>query len=101
MPNPDRGLRPGLFARVAVELDARPDAVLVPEAAVVLQEGGPIVYRVVEGRALLTQVTTGVRRAGKVEITRGLAVGETVVTNGHVRLRDRAQVEIVPAAAGS
>ena len=101
VPNPDRGLRPGLFARVAVELDARPDAVLVPEAAVVLQERGPIVYRVAEGRAVLTPVTTGVRRAGKVEITQGLAAGDTVVTNGHVRLRDRAQVEIVPPAAGS
>ena len=41
VPNPDRSLRPGLFARVDLELDERPDAVLVPEAAVVLQESGP------------------------------------------------------------
>ena len=101
VPNPDGGLRPGLFARVAVELDERPDAVLVPEAAVVLQEAGPIVYRIAEGRAVLTPVTTGVRRGGKVEITKGLAAGDTVVTNGHVRLRDQTQVEIVRPAARS
>ena len=94
--NPDRVLRPGLFARVAVELDRRPDAVLVPEAAVVLQEAGPIVYRVEEGRAVATPVATGVRRDGMVEVTEGLDAGATVVVNGHVRLRDRAQVEVVP-----
>jgi membrane fusion protein (multidrug efflux system) len=101
VPNPDRSLRPGLFARIAVELDARPDAVLVPEAAVVLQEAGPIVYRVVDGKAALTPVATGVRRDGRVEITRGLATGDRVVVNGHVRLRDQVQVEVVAPTAGS
>ena len=101
VPNPDRSLRPGLFARVDLELDERLGAVLVPEAAVVLQERGPIVYRIEEGKALLTPVSTGVRRDGRVEITRGLAAGATVVVNGHVRLRDQAQVEIVPPAGES
>lgn len=95
--NPDRVLRPGLFARVGLELDARPDAVLVPEAAVTLEEKGPIVYRIDGGRALATPVATGVRRDGKVEITRGLAAGAEVVVSGQVRLRDQAQVEIVAA----
>ena len=98
--NPDRTLRPGLFARVAVELDRRPDAVLVPEAAIVLQEAGPIVYRVEEGRALATAVVTGVRRDGFVEVTEGLGAGATVVVNGHVRLRDRAAVQVVPPPGG-
>lgn len=101
VPNPDRSLRPGLFARVAVELDERLDAVLIPEAAVVLQEKGPIVYRIVEGRAMLTPVAIGVRRDGRVEIKTGLAAGDEVVVNGHVRLRDQAQVEVVPPATGS
>jgi membrane fusion protein, multidrug efflux system len=101
VPNPDRSLRPGLFARIDVDLDERPNAVLVPEAAVVLQESGPVVYRIEEGKALLTPVTTGVRRDGRVEITHGLAAGAVVVVNGHVRLRDQAQVEIVSPAGES
>lgn len=101
VPNRDRSLRPGLFARINLELDERPEAVLVPEAAVVLQERGPVVYRIEEGKALLTPVTTGVRRDGRVEITQGLAAGATVVVNGHVRLRDQAQVEIVQPAGAS
>lgn len=99
--NPDRALRPGLFARVTLETDVRPGAVLVPEAAVVLQEGGSVIYRVEDGRALATRVTTGVRRGGKVEVVEGLAAGDAVVVSGHVRLRDRAAVEVVGPAAGS
>ena len=72
VPNADRVLRPGLFARVTLELDARPNAVLVPEAAIVLQEAGPMLYKVVDGKAVQTPVTTGVRRDGMVEITDGL-----------------------------
>lgn len=101
VPNPERVLRPGLFARVTLELDARPEAVLVPEAAIVLQQAGAMLYRVVDGKAVQTRVTTGVRRDGMVEITEGLAAGETVIVNGHVRLRDQIRVEVVrPAGQG-
>ena len=101
VPNADRILRPGLFARVTLELDQRPDAVLVPEAAIVLQESGPMLYKVEEGRAVATRITTGVRRDGMVEVTQGVAAGDTVVVNGHVRLRDQARVEVVqPAGQG-
>lgn len=93
--NPERVLRPGLFARVGLEIDARPDAVLVPEAAVALQERGPMVYRIEDGRAVATPVVTGVRRGGKVEIVQGLVADDEVVVSGHVRLRDRVAVEIV------
>lgn len=96
--NGDRVLRPGLFARVSLETDVRPGAVLVPEAAIVLQERGSIVYRVEDGKALATPVTIGVRRGGKVEIVQGLAAGVPVVVSGHVRLRDKAAVEVVQPA---
>ncbi len=101
IPNSERILRPGLFARVTLELDARPEAVLVPEAAIVLQQAGAMLYRVEDGKAVATPVTTGVRRDGMVEITEGLAGGATVVVNGHVRLRDQIRVEVVrPAGRG-
>lgn len=95
VPNPDRVLRPGLFARVTLELEPREAAVLVPEAAVVLDPGGAVVFRVEDGTARLVRVTTGLRRDGMVEIRNGLAAGDVVVVNGQVRLRDGSAVEIV------
>jgi membrane fusion protein (multidrug efflux system) len=59
------------------------------------------VYRIEADRAVLVPVTTGVRRDGRVEIVEGLAAGDTVVVNGHVRLRDQALVEVVKPAGAS
>lgn len=104
VPNPERVLRPGLFARVLLELEPRPQAVLVPEAAVVLDPGGAVVFRIDDGTARLVRVATGVRQDGMVEIRAGLAAGDVVVINGQVRLRDGLAVEIVtdrPAEATS
>ncbi|WP_374449010.1 efflux RND transporter periplasmic adaptor subunit [Stella sp.] len=95
LPNPDGSLRPGLFVRIRVVVEERPDAVLVPEAAVFPVEGGKYVYRLDGDRAVLTEVRLGRRKPGLVEIASGLAAGEVVVTAGHQRLRDGAPVVVV------
>jgi membrane fusion protein (multidrug efflux system) len=98
--NPDRLLFPGLFARVQIVIERRENAVLVPESAVFSRGHERLVYRVVEGRAVLTKVELGQRRPGEVEVTDGLGHDAMVVTAGHQKLRDGARVEIVDASAG-
>ncbi len=97
--NPDRVLRPGLFARVRLILDERPSAVVVPEQALVPRGQQRFVFRVVDGKAMRTEVRIGQRRSGQVEIVDGLAAGDTVVTAGQIKLRDGTPVT-VPAAVG-
>lgn len=96
IPNTDRTLRPGLFARVALTTAVRDDAVVVPEAALVVSAVGQeaAIYVVREDRAALVQVDTGRRFGGKVEITRGLVAGDQVVVAGQIRLRDGARVTV-------
>lgn len=104
IPNPDRALVPGLFARVQIVVDRRENAVLVPESAVFAEGSQRYVYRVADGRAVLTPVELGQRRPGQVEVMSGLAPGAIVVTAGHQQLRDGNPVELTgPAgpAAGS
>lgn len=100
-------LRPGLFARVRLELGERQDALLVPEEAIVPDARTPFVYRVVEGKALRTPVQTGLRRDGLVEIVGGLEpgsgagaeavlkAGDEVVTAGQLKLRDGVPVRVL------
>ncbi len=92
--NGDRTLRPGLFARVALTVAERDDAVVVPEAALVASATGQesAVYIVSEGRAAMKVVATGRRFDGKVEVTQGVKAGDQVVVAGQVRLRDGARV---------
>ncbi len=81
-------LRPGMFVRVSLVLDTHANAVLIPEQAIVPKGQQSFVFRVVEGKAKLTQVTTGKRDAGEVEIVTGLAANDVVVTDGQMKLQD-------------
>ena len=98
--NQERLLRPGLFAAVRLITARREAALLVPEQAIFAQQGKPYVYKVVDGVARLTEVALGGRRVGQAEIVSGLAAGDVVVTAGHIKLHDGAEVRIVdPDAA--
>jgi len=66
---------PGMFARVNVLLETRSNALWVPEQAIWPQGSDSFVYRVVEGKALLTKVDIGLRRPGSVEIAKGVSEG--------------------------
>ncbi len=87
IPNPDSILRPGLFARVVLTIEERPNAVFVAEQAIVpASSGAVLLFKVVNAKPVLTPVELGERRKGEVEITRGLAAGDVVVTAGQLKL---------------
>lgn len=97
--NPEGKLKPGMFARVKLILAEREKALVVPEEAIVPQGDKITVWKVVDGKAIRTEVRTGARRDAKVEIVEGLQLGDTVVTAGQLRLsRDGAPVRIVQDA---
>ena len=87
-------LRPGMFVRVRLLFGERKNVLMAPEQAIV-PGAQPMVFRVVDGKALATPVTLGVRRAAQVEIVDGLAVGDLIVTAGQLKLRDGAAVRAV------
>ena len=92
LPNSENKLRPGLFSRVTLIVDKNAQAMLVPEDAIVPLGDQHFVYRVVDGRALLTEVTIGKRKETRVEIRSGLNARDIVVTAGQLKLRDGVMV---------
>lgn len=108
--NAGQALRPGMFARVRLVLAEKPDAVLVPEEALVPQGNKQFLLKVVQGpegpASERLEVATGIRRDGKVEILSGVAAGDTVVTAGQAQLmrgqsRPVRVVELGRAGGGS
>lgn len=99
--NPEKMLRPGLFARVSLKTAIRENAVVIPETALVAAATGQesAIYIVKDGRATLRPVQTGQRFDGKVEILKGVAIGDEVVVAGQIRLRDGARVAVTQAPA--
>lgn len=85
-------LRPGMFARVNLIVDRRENAITVPEEAIWPQGDRAYVYRVIDGKAVLTGVELGERFDGKVEVRAGLTSEETIVTSGHMKIRDGSAV---------
>jgi membrane fusion protein (multidrug efflux system) len=96
VPNLGEKLRPGMFARVALELGSNDKAILVPEQAVVPRGNQYFVFRVVDGKAKLTEIEIGSRIPGDVEVRKGLASGELVVTDGQLRIQDGTPVSVLP-----
>jgi membrane fusion protein, multidrug efflux system len=96
--NPELKLRPGMFARVQLTLGVRENAVWIPEEAIVPRGQDSYVFRVVDGKAELVAVQTGTRKVGEVEIMKGIAAGDVVVTEGTQRLVPGMQVSVIPSA---
>jgi multidrug efflux pump subunit AcrA (membrane-fusion protein) len=117
---PSGPLRPGMFARVTAVFAFKPEALAVPEEAIVPQGGRQFVFKLVDPSTMenlgalppdtkwvskRVEVSIGIRRPGQVEILTGLAEGDTVVLAGQQRLqKDGTAVRVVelgrPGGAG-
>ena len=83
VPNPKGKLRAGMFVNVELYLPSGPDALVVPRAALLSDEGRSFVFVRHHGDYWVRRpVETGRASGGQVEVTKGLAGGETVATEG-------------------
>ena len=108
---PSGPLRPGMFARVTAVFAFKPEALAVPEEAIVPQAGRQFVFKLVDPATMenlgalppdtkwvskRVEVTLGIRRPGQAEVLSGLAEGDTVVLAGQQRLqKDGTAVRVV------
>ena len=90
-------LQPGMFATIRIVTDRRPDALVIPKKALVLETDEEDVFVVREGKAARVQVELGYVDGDRVEVRSGLRPGDQVVTVGHEGLKEGASVRIVGA----
>ena len=87
VPNPEHQLQAGMFIEARLATDIRPNALVVPEDAILPVQGSTYVWVVKDGKADRRQVTIGVRTAGWAEIEGGgVQAGDQVVVGGLERL---------------
>ncbi|MFC6669038.1 efflux RND transporter periplasmic adaptor subunit [Marinobacterium aestuariivivens] len=87
IPNPDGVLRPGLFAHIELAGETDNAALLIPEQAVIPQNGQAAVMRVDDQNSIeVVSVELGQRRPGQVQVVSGLAAGDVIVTAGQLKL---------------
>jgi multidrug efflux system membrane fusion protein len=93
--NADRRLWPGQFVNVVVTLATDPDAVVVPTVAVQNGQQGQFVFVVKDDKTVELKPVTVARTSGDESVvTRGLSGGETVVTDGQIRLVPGSRISV-------
>lgn len=92
--NKNRELRPGGFVKVNLELGATAKALQIPTEAVVPVASGYTVYVVRRGKAAVQPVGIGIRSDKVIQITKGLAVGDSVIRTGILQVKSGDEVII-------
>jgi membrane fusion protein (multidrug efflux system) len=97
--NPDKVLRPGMFARIKVDRGLRPDSILVPERAVTELQGKNFAWVIgADNMATQRAVKVGETIGENLLILEGLKPGERIVTEGLQKVREGAPVQPKTAA---
>lgn len=99
LPNGDRRLKGGMFARVEVLVGTHRQALQIPIDAVSRLEETQYVYVVRDGKARRVEVEVGARSRNRIEITKGLTGNESVIVSGKDLVHDGRPVQTQPLDA--
>ena len=86
-PNKKGEWMPGAFVSVEILLDEIPNAIAIPSQALIPQLGIDQVFLYKSGKAQPAEVVAGLRTESKVQIIKGLQIGDTLLTSGMLQLR--------------
>lgn len=97
MPNPDHVLLPGQFTKVHALLDVRENATVVPQKALIIEKGGAYIFVMRrDSTAERRFIELGPEFGNKVVVERGLAPGETIISEGYHKLTPGMKVRVAP-----
>lgn len=100
VPNREHLLRPGMYAHVTLVTEKLPDALVVPDSALVVEGSKKYVWVVRDGNAHKVEVETGLDKGAETEIRSGLNLDEQIVVAGKDGLADGTAVAASLEKAG-
>jgi membrane fusion protein (multidrug efflux system) len=93
--NRDLLLRPGMFVKADIVTDRKDSAIVIPRSIILSRQRGKTVFIVDRGVAAERIIETGLENITDVQVTRGLAKNERVVTSGFETLSNKSKVKII------
>jgi membrane fusion protein, multidrug efflux system len=98
-PNEDNSLFPNQFVNARLLVNTIPSAILIPAAGLQRSQQGAFVYVVKPDHTVaMRPVTVGATQGDAIAISKGLAVGDLVVTDGVDKLQQGSHVSVQTAA---
>lgn len=102
IPNPAGNLRDGQLVQVALQTGAPEEKVVVPQAALIADQGGVYVFAVEDGRAVTKRVKPASGGGGQdAVIDEGLSGGELIIVEGLQRVRPGILVRATPVGSSA
>ena len=92
-------LRPGMLLTITLQKRVL-NTLVIDEKALVPDHEDQFIFKVVDGKAVKTKVIIGERRPGKVQILEGVAIGDEVVVQGTLRIRDGSELRVLNSTQG-
>jgi membrane fusion protein, multidrug efflux system len=86
-PNKNEELKSGKYAHISLQLSKIDSAIAIPTEALIPEMEGEKVFIYKKGKAQTINVTTGLRTESKIQITKGLKFGDTLLVTGIMQLR--------------
>ena len=93
--NQDLLLRPGMFVKADIVTNHKDSVIVIPKNIILSRQRGKTVFIVDRGVAAERIIETGLENITDVEVTRGLAKNESVVTSGFETLSNKSKVKII------
>lgn len=87
-------LTPGRFVNVRITVSKEDNAMTLPSQTIVSEVGRTIVYRYKGGKVEPVRVDLGIRTDARVEVIRGIQVGDTIITTGLLQMRPGLAVKL-------
>lgn len=93
-PNPKRVLYPGSFAKINLKLFPNKECLMIPAKSTMPILEGEQVFILKNGKAKAVDIKTGYRTAREIEILKGLAANDTLVTTGLLQIKDGMSIRV-------
>jgi membrane fusion protein, multidrug efflux system len=93
--NPDFLLRPGMFVKADIVTSRKDTVIVIPKSVILSRQRGKTVFIVDRGVAAERIIETGLENLTEVEVVRGLAKNDRLVTSGFETLSSKSKVKII------
>jgi RND family efflux transporter MFP subunit len=93
--NPNYLLRPGMFVKADIIINHKDSVIVIPKSIILSRQRGKTVFVVDRGVAAERIIDTGLENLTDIEVTRGLAKNDRVVTGGFETLSNKSKVKII------
>jgi RND family efflux transporter MFP subunit len=93
--NPELLLRPGMFVKADIVTDKKDSVIVIPKNVILSRQRGKTVFVVDRGVASERIIETGLENLTDIEVTRGIAKNDRLVTSGFETLSNKSKVKII------